>query len=62
MATQNGKKLQLFIFEEQQILRDAYVAALESHDRIRVVGSSGDTGHEAIAAALKLHNPAVILL
>jgi DNA-binding NarL/FixJ family response regulator len=52
----------LYIAEEQQILREAYQSFFLPHPSIEVVGTSGDTSIDALAAAAATFHPSVMLL
>ena len=59
----NGKRnINLYLAEEQEILRTAYQAFFTSHPCIQVVGASGDTSGESLVGALGAHKPKVLLL
>jgi DNA-binding NarL/FixJ family response regulator len=54
--------IKLYLVEEQQILREAYLSFFGGQRTIEVVGSSGDTSSEAMVSGAKTLKPKVILL
>ena len=58
MAT---RKIRLYIAEEQQIFRDAYVPFFAGHPAIELVASTTDVSGEAMVSAGKTLKPNVIL-
>ncbi len=58
----SSRKTKLYIAEEQQILRDAYLPHFASHPKIEVVGSSSDTTPESVTEAIKSLTPDVVYL
>ena len=54
--------MQLYIAEEQQILREAYQAFFLPHPAVSVVGSSGDTSIESLMNAAITLRPTVMLV
>lgn len=57
-----NKRVKLYVAEEQQLLRDAYLPFLASHPGVEVVGSSGETSGDAVIGAVKALRPDVLLL
>ncbi len=55
-------KVSLYIAEEQQILREAYQTFFLPRHDIEVIGTSGDTGGEALARAASALQPDVLLI
>jgi DNA-binding NarL/FixJ family response regulator len=56
------RTISLYLVEEQQILREAYLSFFGGQRTIEVVGSSGDTSSEAMVSGAKTLKPKVILL
>ena len=56
------KTVKIFLAEEQQILKEAYMSFFSEQPAIEIVGSSDDTSEEALVAAAKSFNPDVMLL
>jgi len=57
-----GRSVNLYIAEEQQILREAYVAFFQSHPVIKVVGATSDTDGESVASAASSLNANAVLM
>lgn len=57
-----SKTVNLFVAEEQQILKEAYRAFFATHPSINLVGCSSDTSAEALVAAATSADPKVILV
>lgn len=57
-----AKKIKLYIVEEQELLRDAYRAALPLEATIEVVGISSDSSTESIIGVLSALRPDAIVL
>ena len=60
--TNGDRSVNLYIAEEQQILREAYVAFFQSHPIIKVVGAPSDTDGEAVAGAASQFGANVVLM
>jgi len=56
------KRVKLYIFEEQEILQEAYKASFPAEPSIEVVGVSNDTNVEIIADILAATQPEAVLL
>ena len=59
-AAQSG--VQLYVAEEQQVLKEAYRSYFRFHPSINMLGLSGDTSQESLRAALAGPTPDVLLL
>ena len=55
-------KLTLYVAEEQQILREAYLSFFHSHAGISVTGTSGDSDGPSLSRAAAMLKPDVLLL
>ena len=56
------KTITLFLAEEQQILKEAYISFFQDQRSIEILGTSDDTSSETLVSAVKAHNPDAILL
>mgnify|MGYP001075576669 FL=1 len=56
------KTISLFLAEEQQILKEAYISFFQDQRSVNILGTSDDTSSETLVAAVKAHNPDAILL
>ena len=61
-AVPGQKTVTIFLAEEQQILKDAYLSFFNGHQEIEVLGSSDDTSAESLVAAAKAFKPQAMLL
>ena len=52
----------VFLAEEQQILKEAYQSFFQDHPAVEIVGSSNDTSTEALVHAVKTFKPQAMLL
>lgn len=55
-------KLKLYIFEEQEILREAYRTAFRAESTIELVGVAEDGNLEAVLGGLATYHPDVVLV
>ena len=56
----NGKRIRLYLAEEQQILREAFHSFFTSHSSIDMVGSSGNTSGESLVEAAQALKPEIM--
>ena len=56
------KTVKIYLAEEQQILKEAYISFFKDQQAIEVMGSSDDTSTESLVAAAKAFNPDAMLL
>ena len=61
-ASPGQKTARIFLAEEQQILKDAYLSFFNDQPSIQVLGSSDDTSTDALLAAAKAFQPDTMLL
>lgn len=54
--------IKLYIAEEQQVLREAYIALLQDRPGFEVTGASGDTSADSLVVAALASGPQVMLL
>ena len=57
-----GPAVQLYVAEEQQVLKEAYRSFFSFHPSFDMLGLSGDTSHESLRAGLAGRRPNVIML
>ena len=57
-----GPAVQLYVAEEQQVLKEAYRSFFSFHPSFNMLGLSGDTSHESLRVALTGQEPDVLLL
>ena len=57
-----GKRIRLYIAEEQQMLKEAYQAFFSPQPDMEVIGASGDTSADALLKAADSLRPNVMLL
>ena len=62
LAKDANNVTQVFLVEEQQILRDAYQSFFADHPTIEILGSSNDTSTEALVQAAEKFKPKVLVL
>lgn len=56
------KTVTVFLAEEQQILKEAYISFFQGQGSIDIMGSSDDTSTESLVAAAKAYEPDAMLL
>ena len=56
------KTVRIFLAEEQQILKEAYLSFFSDQASIEIVGSSDDTSADALLSAAKAYKPNAMLL
>ena len=56
------KTVTVFLAEEQQILKEAYISFFQDQGAIEITGSTEDTSTESLVAAAKAHQPDAMLL
>ncbi|MDP2953047.1 MAG: response regulator transcription factor [Chloroflexota bacterium] len=58
----DGSRIRLYIAEEQQLLREAFLSFFSSHSAIEVVGASDETDGEVLAPAVATARPNVVVV
>jgi hypothetical protein len=56
------KTVSVFLAEEQQILKEAYISFFNDQESIQITGSSDDVSTQALVAAVQAYQPDVMLL